>query len=283
MKERVYRQIELEDELQRLIEEGKTREEAVSIAISDFGKGNYHYLIEAYLMPIDEITSEIERYDSSNPKLDEIKFISELSKRYNVDRKAIIERIRDVRMINKSKELQTPERLNELKKKRDMLQKDRTELSNSINTSTNIEKKLYYLGLLLAFALSAKFFYPSSPILVALITMGYAVGVPTVKNGLLIKSDKSMIDELVDLDKEISFLEEKLSLSNEKTNTKESDECSKVTDCVDEYINVELNSQEPNHDVDILMSVFDSKEADDENSVGIDNASVSGPTLVKRK
>lgn len=59
------------------------------------------YLYEAYLMPIEEISKEIKRYDSSSPRLDELKFVNDLCKRYNVDRRTIVKRIQNVRTVNR--------------------------------------------------------------------------------------------------------------------------------------------------------------------------------------
>ena len=59
------------------------------------------YLYEAYLMPIEEISKEIKRYDSSRPRLDELKFVNDLCKRYNVDRRTIVKRIQNVRTVNR--------------------------------------------------------------------------------------------------------------------------------------------------------------------------------------
>jgi len=61
----------------------------------------YRYILEAYQIPIEEISKEIKRYDSSRPKLDEIKFVNELCKKYDVDRKTIIQRIQNVRRISR--------------------------------------------------------------------------------------------------------------------------------------------------------------------------------------
>lgn len=61
------------------------------------------YLVNAYLMPFDEIEKAIERYDSSFPSLDELLFVRELAEHYNVDRHKIIKRIQEVRKINELK------------------------------------------------------------------------------------------------------------------------------------------------------------------------------------
>lgn len=205
-----YKKIIIEDELQKLVEEGKTREEAISILIEKHGNC-LNYILEAYLMPFDEINKEIERYDNSRPRLDALLFIKELCDRYNVDRKAIIERIQNVRMINRVKPLETHEELQRLKYKREMLQSRRINITEPISQN---KKVAHVLGTLATSIASLILFYPESPILVALITMAYAAGIPSIKTDLAIKKDKNMINELVELDSEIEFLEEKL---DEKT------------------------------------------------------------------
>lgn len=44
---------------------------------------------------------KLKDYDSSHPKLDELKFVNDLCERYGVGRNAIIQRIQDVRKINR--------------------------------------------------------------------------------------------------------------------------------------------------------------------------------------
>ena len=201
-----YKKIEIENELKELVNEGKTREEAISILIEKHGNC-LNYILEAYLMPFDEINKEIERYDNSRPRLDALLFIKELCDRYNVDRKAIIERIQNVRMINRVKPLETHENLERLKYKREMLQSRREDINRPMSPN---EKVAYILGILATSITSLMLFYPESPVLVALITMAYAAGVPSIKTDLMIKKDKDIVNELVELDGEIEFLEEKL-------------------------------------------------------------------------
>ena len=74
------------------------------------------YLYEAYLMPIEEISKEIKRYDSSSPRLDELKFVNDLCKRYNVDRRTIVKRIQNVRTVNRYLKLKKME-LNQIEEK----------------------------------------------------------------------------------------------------------------------------------------------------------------------
>lgn len=202
-----YEKIKIESEILKLIEEGKTREESISILIEKHGQNSLNYLIEAYLMPFDEINKEIERYDNSDSRLDEVRFVNELCKRYNVDRKAIIERIQNVRMINRIGFVNNEERLQLLKYKREMLQSRRENINEPLSIS---EKTKYTLGLLGTSIVSLILFYPESPLLVALITMAYATGVPAIKTELMLKNDKMIVDELVELDKEIEFFEERL-------------------------------------------------------------------------
>lgn len=206
-----YKKIAIEDELQKLIEEGKSREEATSIVIEKYGQDSLNYIIEAYLMPFDEISKEIDRYDNSRPRLDAVLFVKELCVRYNVDRKAIIERIQDVRSMNKVKLLETHEELQRLKYKREMLESRRINITEPISQN---EKVAHVLGTLGTSIASLMLFYPESPLLVALITMAYSIGIPSIKTDIAIKKDRDVVNELVDLDSEIEFLEEKL---DEKT------------------------------------------------------------------
>lgn len=206
MGKEIYKRIDLESELSSLINEGKTREEAISILIKNHGDC-LNYILEAYLMPFDEIDKEIERYDNSKPRLDEILFIKELCVRYNVDRKAIIERIQNVRSMNRVKSVETHEELQKLKYKREMLQSRREDITEPLSPN---EKVAHVLGTLATSIASLMLFYPESPILVALITMVYAAGVPSIKTDLMMKKDKDIVNELVELDGKIEFLEEKL-------------------------------------------------------------------------
>lgn len=61
----------------------------------------YRYILEAYQMPIEQISRAIKMYDSSSPKLDAVKFVDDLCERYGVDRETIVKRIQNVRRINK--------------------------------------------------------------------------------------------------------------------------------------------------------------------------------------
>lgn len=60
-----------------------------------------NYITAAYIMPCEQITSEIASYDNSVPKQDEVAFISGLQKRYEQSERAVIRRIREVRKLNK--------------------------------------------------------------------------------------------------------------------------------------------------------------------------------------
>ena len=209
----IYKKIDLEEKLDFLIKSGKTKEEAVTILMDEEKEIDANYIIEAYLMPINEITKEIEKYDSSKPKLDEVKFVDELCKRYNVDRKAIIERIRNVRKINKQKKYDTPERLERLKKKRECLQREKDKLSDK---SMNFEEKtMFYYGLIVTTIIGGIIFYSSSPLLVGIIPIVYAVGFPMLRLNAIKKSEIRYVNELVDIGKEIKFLEERLNSNKE--------------------------------------------------------------------
>lgn len=51
-------------------------------------------------MPIDEIRERLAKYDKSSPKEDEVKMITELSKKYQQKKSVIIRRIQEVRRID---------------------------------------------------------------------------------------------------------------------------------------------------------------------------------------
>lgn len=66
-------------------------------------------------MPLNEITEMIFIYDNVWPKIDELKFINDLCKKYNATFKTIIERIQSVRkIINYQQKVKEPS--NEIKK-----------------------------------------------------------------------------------------------------------------------------------------------------------------------
>lgn len=58
------------------------------------------YYIEAIKMPYQEMLDAIKWYDIAKPYIDELKFVRDLSQKYNVERDDIINRIQDVRRIN---------------------------------------------------------------------------------------------------------------------------------------------------------------------------------------
>lgn len=62
-----------------------------------------NYMAAAYIMPYKQFVSELQKYDDSHPKMDEVKFISDLKKRYGQSETAVIRRIREVRMMSKVK------------------------------------------------------------------------------------------------------------------------------------------------------------------------------------
>ena len=198
-------------------------------------------------MPIDEITEEINKYDNSYPKLDELEFVNNLCKKYNVDKKAIIERIRNVRVINKYKLLDKEKILQRLRSKRDMLQVEKNKLNDKSMDSE--EKSMYYFGLALVTMLGGLLFY-SNPVIVGIIPVVYGISIPTIRSSSLYKKEFKLVNELVDLGKEIEYLENSL-------------ECDKIK---------EIESKEENISENIAYNY--------EECI---NKSIEGPTLVKRK
>ena len=55
----------------------------------------------AHMMPFKAMQTAIEQYDNSHPKMDELKFVSDLCKRYSARRIDVIDRIQHVRRILK--------------------------------------------------------------------------------------------------------------------------------------------------------------------------------------
>lgn len=62
---------------------------------------DWEYFNIACIIPFEEILVELSKYDISSPKMDEIKFIEALMKKYDVSKNIICARIRQVRNINK--------------------------------------------------------------------------------------------------------------------------------------------------------------------------------------
>lgn len=101
------RYIELEGYLKTILLEKKTIRELTLILFEKFDNlEDIEYLIDAYILPIEEINEELHYYDSQSilNKPDEIQFIQKLSDKYGVDRSKIIKRIKDIRRINNIKE-----------------------------------------------------------------------------------------------------------------------------------------------------------------------------------
>ena len=62
---------------------------------------DWQYFNKAYFLSIDEINEELIKYDNSHPKMDELRFVNTLSRKYNVDIDTIISRIKEIRQIIK--------------------------------------------------------------------------------------------------------------------------------------------------------------------------------------
>lgn len=95
----VERMIELESWL-----DDNRPDEANKLGVRDYFLKYYEgkevdYLVDAYVMPFQEIKLAVIRYDSSHPKMDELAFISDLQSRYYMTPFDILRRIREVRRI----------------------------------------------------------------------------------------------------------------------------------------------------------------------------------------
>lgn len=61
-----------------------------------------NYKTAAYIMPHTQILQELQNYDNSKPKMDELKFVHGLQKRYEQSETAVVRRIREVRSLKKN-------------------------------------------------------------------------------------------------------------------------------------------------------------------------------------
>lgn len=52
-------------------------------------------------VPVDDILRSIDMYDSSKPKMDELKFVHDLAEKYACSEAVIVARIREVRKLRK--------------------------------------------------------------------------------------------------------------------------------------------------------------------------------------
>ena len=91
-------------ELENWLEQNKDKiiiiDELFNILSYKFTFVEIMYLIDAYRMPRKEMKNLIEAYDNGNLKMDELKFIEELSNYYNVDKNTVKRRITEIRIIN---------------------------------------------------------------------------------------------------------------------------------------------------------------------------------------
>ena len=71
------------------------------ITIEILSIDDWEYFNVACIIPLNELQQDLEKYDNSSPKMDELKFVEDLMKKYNVSKEIIKFRIRQVRKINK--------------------------------------------------------------------------------------------------------------------------------------------------------------------------------------
>lgn len=80
----------------------KGNNELIKLLIDNkFSEDEIEYILTAYHIPLSDIQEQLNVYDNSKPRIDELKFIYDLQTKYHTDRKTIIRRIRTVRNINK--------------------------------------------------------------------------------------------------------------------------------------------------------------------------------------
>ena len=63
-----------------------------------------NYMAAAYSMRYDKVEPKIREYDESRPKMDELKFVSDMCREFNQPRAVVIRRIQEVRRIKQRKE-----------------------------------------------------------------------------------------------------------------------------------------------------------------------------------
>ncbi|MBR4290505.1 MAG: ImmA/IrrE family metallo-endopeptidase [Oscillospiraceae bacterium] len=67
-----------------------------------------NYMAAALCMRYEKIDAQIQAYDASRPKMDELKFVSGLCREFNQPRPVVIRRIQEVRRIKRQIEKNTP-------------------------------------------------------------------------------------------------------------------------------------------------------------------------------
>lgn len=77
------------------------REGAREYFLNLFDKEEADYLLDAFIMPFQEMKLALIRYDSSRPKVDELVFVKELQERYCVLSSDFYRRVRQIRKIMK--------------------------------------------------------------------------------------------------------------------------------------------------------------------------------------
>lgn len=210
----VNQKIKIENEFQKLLNKGVSRYDALNVLLE---KGyDRDYLIDAYLLPIKEITKRIEICYKYNSKLNETVFIHGLCIYYGVDKRRIIKRIKNVRKINKQKSLDTEERLHILKQNRDTLQIAKNKLLDK--NMNKEEKELYNFGIGVVTLTSIILFYKENPVLAGVIPMIYAESFPEFRISYMKRNEQLLMYKLRYLNRKIQTLEEKLNDDKEINN-----------------------------------------------------------------
>ena len=70
------------------------------LELSNLSEKQKEYVNFALKMPYDKINERIEKYEASNPKVDQLKMISELSNLYGCDKEDVVKRIQQVLKIS---------------------------------------------------------------------------------------------------------------------------------------------------------------------------------------
>lgn len=80
---------------------------SVDLELSNLSEKQKEYVNFALKMPYDKINERLKRYETSNPKEDQLKMISELSNLYGCDKKDVVKRIQQVLKISIYREIKT--------------------------------------------------------------------------------------------------------------------------------------------------------------------------------
>ena len=105
MKKDIFLNVKEMIEIEKWLKENKNKTKTLTEYLEIFfqmTEEQREYLIMAQMMPLEEIQESLEYYDGCKIpiKIDELLFVDNLANKYGIERKLIIKRIKQVRMIN---------------------------------------------------------------------------------------------------------------------------------------------------------------------------------------